>query len=56
MEPSVAGYQILVVDDSPVHRKLVEQTLETSGYSLLLAKSGIEALELFHKHAPSPLN
>jgi two-component system, cell cycle response regulator len=53
MEPSVAGYQILVVDDSPVHRKLVEQTLETSGYSLLLAKSGIEALELFHKHAPS---
>jgi two-component system cell cycle response regulator len=53
MERSAAGYQILVVDDSPVHRKLVEQTLETSGYSLLFAKSGIEALELFHKHTPS---
>jgi two-component system, cell cycle response regulator len=53
MEPSAANYQVLVVDDSPVHRKLVEQALESSAYSLLFAKSGTEALELYTRHAPS---
>jgi two-component system, cell cycle response regulator len=52
MDPSAGSYQILVVDDSPVHRKLVEQALEDASHSLLFAKSGIEALELFRKHAP----
>jgi two-component system, cell cycle response regulator len=53
VDPSAANYQVLVVDDSPVHRKLVEQALESSAYSLLFAKSGVEALDLYHKHAPS---
>ena len=53
MEPSATNYQVLVVDDSPVHRKLVEQALEYSAYSLLFARSGVEALELYHKHGPS---
>jgi two-component system cell cycle response regulator len=53
MEPSVTNYQVLVVDDSPVHRKLVEQALEYSAYSLLFAKSGSEALEIYHRYAPS---
>lgn len=52
MNSSAGSYQILVVDDSPVHRKLVEQALEDATYSLLFAKSGSEALELFRKHAP----
>jgi two-component system, cell cycle response regulator len=53
MDSSAASYQILVVDDSPVHRKLVEQALEDAAYSLLFAKSGVEALEMFRQHAPS---
>ena len=53
MDKSPANYQILVVDDSPVSRKLVEQALEVANYSLLFAKSGQEALSLFQKHSPS---
>src|SRR6202047_3540193 len=45
--------QILVVDDSPVSRKLVEHALENNPYSLLFAKSGSEALELFARHLPA---
>jgi len=47
------SYQVLVVDDSPVYRKLVEHALEPESYSLLFAKSGKEAMELFAKHTPS---
>jgi two-component system, cell cycle response regulator len=53
MVKAAATYQILVVDDSPVSRKLVERALEASGHSLLFAKSGQEALELFRQHSPS---
>jgi two-component system, cell cycle response regulator len=53
MVKAAATYQILVVDDSPVSRKLVEHALEASGHSLLFAKSGQEALELFRQHSPS---
>jgi two-component system cell cycle response regulator len=53
MVKAEATYQILVVDDSPVSRKLVEQALDAAGYSLLFAKSGQEALDLFRKHVPS---
>src|SRR6202521_1588986 len=45
--------QVLVVDDSPVYRKLVEHALEGNSYSLLFAKSGSEALELFARHLPA---
>src|ERR1700680_877895 len=45
--------QILVGDDSPVYRKLVEHALEGNSYSLLFAKSGSEALELFARHLPA---
>src|ERR1700674_3186238 len=45
--------QVLVVDDSPVSRKLVEHALEDNPYSLLFAKSGSEALELFARHVPA---
>jgi len=52
MEATTGTYQVLVVDDSAVHRKLVEQSLEDAAYTLLFAKSGMEALELYRKHAP----
>jgi two-component system cell cycle response regulator len=45
--------QILVVDDSPVYRKLVEQVLSAEPCSLLFAKSGHEALDLYAQHSPS---
>jgi two-component system cell cycle response regulator len=53
MAKAGANYQILVVDDSAVSRKQVEHTLEAGDYSLLFAKSGQEALELFRRHLPS---
>ena len=46
-------FTILVADDSVVYRKLVERTLELDCYSLVFAKSGLSALELFEKHRPS---
>ncbi len=45
--------QVLVVDDSPVYRKLIEHALEGNPYSLMFAKSGREALELFARHLPA---
>ncbi|MDP9146196.1 MAG: response regulator, partial [Acidobacteriota bacterium] len=45
--------QILVVDDSPVSRKLVEHALEDGPYSLLFARSGREAMDLFARYRPS---
>ncbi len=46
------NYQVLVVDDSPVYRKLVEHALESEPCALLFAKSGEEALALYAKHSP----
>lgn len=44
---------VLVVDDSPVARKLVELTLPANEYLLLFAKTGREALELYSQHRPA---
>ena len=46
-------YDLLVVDDSPVYRKLVEQVLEAEPYRMHFARNGREAVELFAKHSPS---
>lgn len=53
MQKPQPSCQVLVVDDSPVSRKLVEHALEPSGHTLLFAKSGAEALEIFRREAPS---
>ncbi len=47
-----SNYEVLVVDDSPVYRKLVEQVLASEPYSLLFARNGAEALELYQQHSP----
>ena len=44
--------RILVADDSAVYRKLVEHALPSALFSVLPAKNGLEAIELFHKHRP----
>jgi CheY-like chemotaxis protein len=43
---------VLVADDSPIYRKLVEQALSDGPYSVLFAKNGCEAIGLFTKHHP----
>ena len=45
--------KVLVADDSAVSRKLVELTLYGKRYSLIFAKSGCEALDLFAEHRPA---
>src|SRR5882757_627303 len=44
---------VLVVDDSPFSRKLLEHALSGDSYSLLLAENANEALQLFKEHRPS---
>jgi CheY-like chemotaxis protein len=46
MTSAVPKYEILVVDDSPVHRKLIEHILSGHGYSLSFACNGREALQI----------
>jgi len=45
-------FKILIVDDSPVSRKLVELPLLEKGYELIFATNGRSAVELFEKHRP----
>lgn len=45
-------FPVLVVDDSPVARKLVEHALPPDEYAILPAKTGQEAIELFANHRP----
>ena len=52
-EGACGGNKILVVDDSPVYRKIVEQSLSAERCALLFAKNGREALDLFAKHQPA---
>lgn len=44
---------ILVVDDIPANRALVEAALEDAGYRLVSASSGPEALEHFEREHPA---
>lgn len=53
MNSTASKYEVLVVDDSPVYRKLVEQMLAAEPYSLIFAQSGAEAMDLYLKHSPS---
>jgi diguanylate cyclase (GGDEF)-like protein len=47
------GIQILVVDDSPVSRKVLEHALSDEPYTLFFAESGEEALRLFQERRPA---
>lgn len=44
--------QILVIDDDVSLRRVVEFTLDQSGYEVLSAGTGDEGLELFNRHRP----
>lgn len=53
MSQTPPTYELLVVDDSTVYRKLVEQTLSSEPYSLLFARNGAEAMQIFEERSPS---
>ncbi|MGB9068978.1 MAG: diguanylate cyclase [Candidatus Acidiferrales bacterium] len=46
------GFTVLVADDSPVYRKLVEQTLADEDCVAVFAKSGNQAIEIFEHGQP----
>jgi two-component system cell cycle response regulator len=46
-------YDLLVVDDSPVYRKLVEQVLESEPFRMHFARNGREALQMIEECSPS---
>jgi len=52
MSQTKQPYEVLVVDDSPVCRKLVEQVLSGHPYSVHFAGNGEEAMLLFLEHSP----
>jgi two-component system cell cycle response regulator len=45
--------KVLVADDSPVYRKLVEQALAQEPYTVIFAKNGRQAMDLFAEHGPA---
>jgi two-component system cell cycle response regulator len=53
MNKSGNSIQILVVDDSPVSRKVLEHALSDEPYAILFAKSGEEAIRFFQEHRPA---
>jgi len=53
MDPSSRDLKILVADDSPIYRKLVEQSLASEQYTVLFAKTGRQAVDMFIEHQPA---
>ncbi len=48
----MSGFKVLIVDDSPVYRKLVEHALSQDFSAVLFATSGHQALEIFARERP----
>ena len=52
MNQAQSKYEVLVVDDSPVQRKLVERALSTEPFSLVFAGDGTEAMKAYEQRCP----
>jgi two-component system cell cycle response regulator len=48
----MSSFRVLIADDSPVYRKLVEQALSQDSGAVLLANSGHQAIEIFEREHP----
>lgn len=48
----MTGKTVLVVDDSPMIRRIVAQILQESGYAVLLAENGKRGCDLAKEHQP----
>jgi PAS domain S-box-containing protein len=46
-----AGETILIVDDEPAVRSVLQEVLSDNGYEVLEAQDGVEAVEIFRRHA-----
>jgi len=44
--------KILIVEDNPIHTRLIEMTLRAKNYALLKATDGEEALEMARRERP----
>ncbi len=44
---------ILVVDDSPIQRKIFAATLKASGYDVITAENGLQGVEMALHHIPA---
>ena len=53
MSTSPQEFKILVADDSPLYRKLVEETLGREEYVVCFARNGREASDLLAEHHPA---
>jgi two-component system, cell cycle response regulator len=49
----MSAFQVLVVDDSAVHLKVLEHTLSREFERVLLARNGREAMEIFDRERPA---
>ena len=49
----MSGFQVLVVDDSALHRRVLEHTLSREFGSVHQATNGSEAMEIFQREHPS---
>ena len=47
---------ILIVDDDPIQRRLLENTLRRLGYETMLAQGGQEGLSILQGSSPSPVD
>jgi two-component system chemotaxis response regulator CheY len=52
MNPTTNDFKVLIIDDSPVSRKLVELPLAQKQYKMIFAKTGHEGVRLFEEHRP----
>jgi PAS domain S-box-containing protein len=50
--PTAHGETILIIDDEPDVREVVQALLESSGYRVLLAADGVEGIALYLQHRP----
>jgi two-component system, cell cycle response regulator len=53
LDASARPFKILVADDSPIDRKVLEHALSEEQYSVSFAENGEEAMALFVEHQPS---
>jgi len=51
-DPKPHAAKVLIVDDEPQNRRLLEVMLQPEGYQLLNAANGVDALALVKQHAP----
>jgi sigma-B regulation protein RsbU (phosphoserine phosphatase) len=49
MMPQGDGYRVLIADDDPISRRLLERTLQQWGYEVTAARDGAEAWRLFEE-------